>query len=79
MYLYMVNNTCVTVCPNGTYPTTNLTTIINICGSCSTGCNNCQNTNICNTCNNGYYLYNNICNTSCPTLLTIPNPTTHLC
>lgn len=67
------------MCPNGTYPTININTTINICANCNIGCTYCISSTICNICGNGYYLYNNICGVICPTDITIANNTIHVC
>jgi len=38
--------------------------------SCSTGCMDCSSPTVCITCESGYYLFNDACDTDCPTGMT---------
>ncbi len=63
---YLSNGLCYDPCPAGRYATTN-TTGDNICADCSSACAICTgNPSPCSKCNTGYYLYNNVCSTTCP-------------
>jgi len=59
---YSYNQSCYSVCPNGTYITYTSVT----CGPCSPICNTCRDTaTYCLSCNSSFY-FNNTCLTVCP-------------
>ena len=63
---YLYNGYCYAPCPPGFYGTTN-SSGANICVGCSPACAICTgNPSPCSKCNTGYYLYMNVCSSTCP-------------
>ena len=63
---YLYNGYCYAPCPPGFYGTTN-SSGANICVGCSSACAICTgNPSPCSKCNTGYYLYMNVCSSTCP-------------
>jgi hypothetical protein len=80
--LYLLNNTCITSCPSGTFKdsSTNLTKYTPICTSCVSPCSTCTTATICLSClNSSLYYYNHQCIATCPLLVTVPNSVSMLC
>ena len=60
--VFLSSFTCVSTCPNSTYENSlNYT-----CSSCQSPCEYCISANSCSTCLPTFYLYNNNCNSICP-------------
>jgi proprotein convertase subtilisin/kexin type 5 len=72
----LYNNTCVTICPQGTFSTVSVSSstsrtfslATNVCDNCSSLCLTCNGSSAydCLSCNNNYYLYNSTCLLVCP-------------
>jgi hypothetical protein len=62
MYLVESTNTCVVVCPDGSYTNKEK----GVCSKCDVGCSSCDGTAKCKSCDKGLFLYNGVCNQSCP-------------
>jgi hypothetical protein len=54
--------TCVTNCPEGYFLSNGQ------CAICGTGCSNCSSANVCIVCLGSYYMYQQNCVQTCPTL-----------
>lgn len=65
---YLLNNQCIFVCPNGTYPVFNSILICEDCNSASPYyCSTCTiNSTVCTSCINPYYLHDSQCEIACP-------------
>jgi proprotein convertase subtilisin/kexin type 5 len=64
---YLLNLTCLAICPNPYYPDTNGGLGPNNCLQCSISCASCTNgvNSSCQSCNTGYMLSGSTCDTSC--------------
>ncbi|EAR95046.2 TNFR/NGFR cysteine-rich region family protein (macronuclear) [Tetrahymena thermophila SB210] len=69
LYLNQANNTCISVCPIGTYSNISVT-LGNICSACHSSCTSCSgpNSNNCLSCSGTLYFdsSNNTCTSICP-------------
>lgn len=80
--LYLINNTCLSSCPLGTYASnsTNLTKYTPVCLACVYPCATCQSPTSCTSCSNSsLFYYKNQCLSSCPLNITIQNTTSMQC
>jgi hypothetical protein len=75
---YYLNDTCYSTCPDQYYGDTinGITGLENKCVPCDYKCRKCTNDPLpCQACNPTYYLYQNVCGTSCPTGYFADDPT----
>ena len=80
--LYLVNSTCVSSCPSGTYSNnlTNTTKHTPICSTCMYPCSTCLTAILCTACSNSsLFYYQNQCITSCPANISVANVTSMVC
>jgi hypothetical protein len=80
--LYLVNSTCASSCPSGTYQnnSTNLTKYTPVCSPCIYPCSTCITASICTSCSNpSLFYYQNQCLVSCPVNVTVANITSMQC
>ena len=63
---YLFDTTCVSACPNNTYYNIDMQTAEITCLLCTFPCATCSYSSLCTTCIDGFYLYDNACESSCP-------------